>query len=421
MSVNIKRLTLVFILLLALMGMIRITTIRVKAEQVRKVNLSDEEKIRQVIYAYFDKRYYSRMTSQVQDFHELIDSSSQASSFLQHEIEKQEIEIYNAKQHHLAYTRYEYTLDFNSISIDKNSRIAVTSLREGHDVIFEISKIISASAPVISKMRNLDHTIVLRETKDGWKIILDSYEDHLWRFLKASTLSKEELLISINRAQNQTPLSVANTEEATSLCNLPADQSTHTYYRSGVVAYAHRYAYEPNPAYHYFTENDCTNFISQAIHHGSDADEEGSNTYGWYYNYYNGYQNSDYSASWTDVQFLYEFITQYAVWSKGPEGCVINNSYAALAGDLVQFEWNDDGNTNWDHAMIIVRKETPPDDPYYPYFYVAGHSTDVDNYPLESIIYQSRRFIRIDRIDGYATVFAPLILRGSIRVASTAK
>ena len=79
-----------------------------------------------------------------------------------------------------------------------------------------------------------------------------------------------------------------------------------------------------------------------------------------------------------------------------------------MEGDLVQFEWKDDNDTEWDHTVIIVRKETPPGAPDNPSFYVAGHSDDIDNYPLSSFIYQSRRFIRIERIDGYGKVYIPL-------------
>lgn len=135
----------------------------------------------------------------------------------------------------------------------------------------------------------------------------------------------------------------------------------------------------------------------------------GSNTYGWYYNYYNNYQDNDNSASWTDIGKLYEFITQYYVWDKGPEGCE-TDQYNALPGDLVQFEWLDDPGPAWDHSVIIVQKGSGG----YGYLYwVAGHSDDIDNYPLDSIINQSRRFVGIDRIDGYFKVYIPLAIRVS--------
>ncbi len=273
-------------------------------------------------------------------------------------------------------------------------------------MVFEISEMISKTEPIVSKMRNLDHTILLKKTQNGWKIVSDYYEDYLWRMLRATNLSKDELLRTIDEAQDQVS-TIARVESVTSTCNLPADESTHPYNRSGAVAYAHQYAYDPNPAYYYFPDNDCTNFVSQTIHLGSNAEEVGSNTYGWYYNYYNTYQDNDYSASWTDVGKLYEFITQYYVWDKGPEGCEIDQ-YNALPGDLVQFEWRSDTNPEWDHSVIIVQKGSGGYDYSY---WVAGHSNDVDNYPLDNYLYDSRRFIRIDRIDGSNKVFLSVALK----------
>lgn len=389
-----------------------IMTLVVAIFGIMPINAStEEEKIREVIQNYFEKRYRSRQVNQIEDFREFMDGSSQADAFLKSETDKLAIEIYNAKVHHLGYTQYEFTLDFNNISIDKNHQTATVLLTEGHDVVFEISEMISRTEPVVSKMRNLDHTILLSKTQNGWKIVSDHYEDYLWRMLRATNVSKDELLRIIDDVQTQTSNIAEMYSPTSSTCNLPADASTHTYTRNGSVAYAHQYATSPNPAYYYFPSpyGDCTNFVNQAIHHGSNAEEVGSNTYGWYYN-----NNQDYSASWTDVQFLYDFITQYYVWGKGPEGCNIDKFYA-LKGDLVQFEWFEDedhngidDNTAWDHTVIIVNKWFYAEEPF---FEVAGHSDDVDNYPLENFTYASRRFVRIERIDGYYNLYIPVIVK----------
>ena len=386
-------LVLFMILITAILGVVTATA---SAGREKKVDLAEEDAVQEAIKMYFDQRYRSRAANQIEDFRGLTDGSAEAESFLKSESDKLEIEIHNAKLHHLSYTQYKFSLDFNDISFDKANQSATVSLTEGHDVVFEISEMISKAEPIVSKMRNLEHTILLKKTQNGWKIVSDDYEDYLWRLISATNLSKDALLRSIDDVQDQAS-TIAEVESVTSTCNLPADESTHPYNRSGVVAYAHRYAYDPNPAYYYFPDNDCTNFVNQAIHHGSNAEEVGSNTYGWYYNYYNNYQDNDYSASWTDVGKLYEFITQYYVWDKGPEGCEVSKSNADR-GDLVQFEWRDDPTPAWDHSMIIVREEIMYGESF---FYVAGHSDDIDDYPLDSIIYQSRRFVRIDRIDGY--------------------
>lgn len=405
-----SHLSLVFILIMFITAL-GVITANAGAERERTASLAEEAKIREVIRNYFDKRYRSRATNLLEDFNGFAGRSPEATSFLNRETEKLEIEIYNAKLHHLRYTQYEYTLDFNDISIDGENHIATVSLVEGHDVVFEISEMIAKMYPIVSKMRNLEHTIILRKNQGGWKIVSDHYDDLLWRMLRASNLSKEDMLLMLDNKQDET-LTLGGVKSTTTSCNLPADESTHPYNRSGVVAYARRYATDPNPAYYYFPlpYGDCTNFVNQAIHHGSNAEEVGSNTYGWYYNYYISHQDNDYSASWTDVQFSYDFITKYYVWNRGPEGCEINNDYAALEGDLVQFERV--GNIEeWDHAMIIVERQEDPQDPYNPNFYVAGHSDDLDDYPLSSVTYRDIRFIRIERIDGYAKVYLPLLLK----------
>jgi hypothetical protein len=96
------------------------------------------------------------------------------------------IEIQHAKLNKLGYAEYKYFLDFTEILVDASSQTATVSLLEGHDVVFEISKEISQSQPVVSTMRNLKHTIALRKVQGQWKIISDSYDDYLWRLLKST-------------------------------------------------------------------------------------------------------------------------------------------------------------------------------------------------------------------------------------------
>ena len=107
------------------------------------------------------------MDNQLADFSDLTDGSSQADSFIQSETDKLEIEIFNAEIHHLRYIQYKYILAFNNVSIDEENNSAIVSLTEGHDVVFEISETINKAEPIVSKMRNLEHEIVLSK-KTGW-------------------------------------------------------------------------------------------------------------------------------------------------------------------------------------------------------------------------------------------------------------
>jgi hypothetical protein len=376
----------------------------------------EEKKIRVVINAYFEKRYQSRKTNQLADFQDLKSKSLQADAFFRSELDKTEIEIYNAKLHHLGYVDYDFTLDYKNINLNKENESAAVSLLEGYDIVFEISQMINPDEPIVSKMRNLKHEILLVKEQEEWKIISDEYEDSTWRMLKETKLSKEEVIRSITGAQVKVSEKIEpqSNSEFPYLCSdllpLNPDVSAHPYNRNGAVAYAHKYALTPNPGYYYFPSNDCTNFVNQAIHHGSNAEEIGSGTFGWYYN-----SGTDYSASWSEVNFLFDFITQPYFNARGPEGCQYYYATQTEAGDLVQFEWGPDNDTNgdalWDHTAIIVSKYTPPNDPGNPYIYIAQHSDNLDNHPLNVVIYQSIRFLHIERIDGYIRNFLPIIIK----------
>lgn len=196
MKITRPSLVLFMILITAILSVV---TVAASAGREKKVDLAEEEAIQK----YFDQRYRSRAANQIEDFRGLIDGSSEAESFLKSERDKLEIEIHNAKLHHLGYTQYKFSLDFNDISIDKANQSATVSLTEGHDVVFEISEMISKAEPIVSKMRNLEHTILLKKTQNGWKIVSDDYEDYLWRMIRATNLSKDALLHSIDEAQDQ--------------------------------------------------------------------------------------------------------------------------------------------------------------------------------------------------------------------------
>ena len=94
-----------------------------------------------------------------------------------------EIEIKHAKLRKLGYMQYKMFLDFKNF-VFLSSQSAVVTVVEGHDVVFEISKEISKTNPIVSKMRNLQHTIAVSKVEGTWKILSDNYEDDLWRLLK---------------------------------------------------------------------------------------------------------------------------------------------------------------------------------------------------------------------------------------------
>ncbi len=332
------------------------------------------------------------------------------------------MELNHARYYHLRYLQYKYFLDYKDILVNSIDKVATVSVMEGHDVEFEISREVSKTKPIISKMRNLQHSLILRKDNGTWKIVSDNYEDYLWRMMKFTGLSKEDLIQPVENSQNQL-LGSDVTMSAYTTCNLPEDHSTYPYNRDGAVEYAHQYATSPNLSkYCYYPDpwGDCTNFVSQAIFEGGGALMVGSGTFGWYYN-----DCTDHSPSWTYVGNLYDFIIEpgYSYWPAGPEGCdtVIDQ---AEKGDIVQYYWKenqqgtpDPNDLEWDHSVMIVLSQYEPT-----YHWVAGHSPDIDGYPYTYFIYAHPnmvyRFVHIVRLDAVSVVNLPLAMNNASGMAN---
>lgn len=388
--------------------------------ELNTANTQEEVRIKDVVIAYFDARYRSFSTLQLEDFEDLVSASPQLDS----EKDKLYVELNHAKSHQLGYTEYEYNLDFTIISINETYQEATVFVTEGHDVVFEISEKLSKDRPVVSSMRNLEHKITLRKVLNTWMIVNDEYEDYLWRMINETGLSIEDFQSSEMQFPDDESLNSISGDGVTlnpdNLCSLPQDQSIHPYLRSLAINYAHRWADSRNPRYYDFSDDggDCTNFISQAIHEWGDAEMVyGGYTFGWYYK--DGL-NGDYSPSWTHVDYFYSHIIQYLVWPLpgddpdgpgGPEGCEVL-SYQAYPGDVIQYDMK--GIGYWDHGAIIVKTDFLSDTNRY--HYVASHSPDHDDYPYTKFMYDYNypnmvtRFLHIDRIDGYSKRFIPMAI-----------
>ncbi|MCP4746202.1 MAG: hypothetical protein GY874_08690 [Desulfobacteraceae bacterium] len=150
-----------------------------------------ENDIDAVIKQYFDLKYESLHTLDVKDFSHLLDNNVRAQEFFKDETDKIEIEIANAEKNSLRYLEYKYFIEYESINISQNPEIATVALIEGHDVVFEVHP------DEVSKMRGLKHTILLRNTDKGWKIITDIYEDELKMFLNKAKLNKKQAIEQI--------------------------------------------------------------------------------------------------------------------------------------------------------------------------------------------------------------------------------
>lgn len=145
------------------------TTIFSYVTAQRDPNLSDEEKIKAAINAYFTTRYEGQKLLEQKDFSPVIDDETL--DWVKKEKDKREIELYIASLFDLKYITYNYTLDYDTMEIKNNN--AVVQLRESHEVVFE------TIAPEVSKLSNVQHTITLHNKNGAWVIYKDEYKDEL--------------------------------------------------------------------------------------------------------------------------------------------------------------------------------------------------------------------------------------------------
>lgn len=149
------------------------------------------------------------------------------------------------------------------------------------------------------------------------------------------------------------------------------------YQRKRAVEYAKKYALLRNPLFFTFEGigGNCTNFVSQCILAGSCV-MNFTPLYGWYY-----LSTSRRSASWTGVDFFYNFITQNT--GLGPYGGEISLIDAQI-GDVIQLS----NGSEYYHTLIIT--EITDDD-----VLVCANTVDSLDRPLSTYNYVSLRVIKI--------------------------
>ncbi|MEG2203767.1 MAG: amidase domain-containing protein, partial [Oscillospiraceae bacterium] len=129
---------------------------------------------------------------------------------------------------------------------------------------------------------------------------------------------------------------------------------------------------------------DCTNYASQCLYAGSGIMNY-TPTYGWFY-----LSADDRTASWTGVQYFYNFLTQnHGVGPFGAEAAID----AVEPGDFVQLSFEPG---RFGHTPIVVEirggRPTPST------IYLAAHSRDSDCRPLSSYSYLESRFLHVQGV-----------------------
>ncbi|MFD2654704.1 amidase domain-containing protein [Gracilibacillus thailandensis] len=120
------------------------------------------------------------------------------------------------------------------------------------------------------------------------------------------------------------------------------------YDRRAAVQYAERWWNDANPAYRFFEDNDCTNYISQCLRAGGAPMYGAPNrSKGWWY------QQDNWSFSWSVANALRWYLSGSTTGLKGKE---LDNPEDLLLGDVICYDFQGDGR--WDHNTIVVAKDS---------------------------------------------------------------
>ncbi|KXK15057.1 MAG: hypothetical protein UZ14_CFX002000767 [Chloroflexi bacterium OLB14] len=129
----------------------------------------------------------------------------EASAFWEDESSKLKVDLKHFELSYGRYIVYEFFLDYKNISIDPIAQKATVSVTLGHRVIHEISILITPDEPTVSGMGGEEHTIVLQKEDGQWKIVSDFYNDFLWRMIRNSGDSPDDMLHQIQARPTKTP------------------------------------------------------------------------------------------------------------------------------------------------------------------------------------------------------------------------
>lgn len=167
--------------------------------QGEPVSLEQQEELKAVIQSYFEIRYSVLSISQPYGFRpdsfgDLVSAESDAKTFLDAELGKLAVEIKYSELNRSRYVDYKYFLNFGNFSMDAATQLVTVSVVEDNETISEISAERDPEKPLVAQMGGLKHTIVLRREQDQWRIVSDHYNDFLWRTLRRTGKSTEEML-----------------------------------------------------------------------------------------------------------------------------------------------------------------------------------------------------------------------------------
>jgi hypothetical protein len=181
-----------------------------------------QEEIKQVVEAYIDLRYQSFVALEVQNIGELISNDDIAQELLGEEIVKLTYEVkhkelndnryadYSVSLNYLSFTPGELTngLEFTPLEIneignmvledsafdEKDALVVQVLVRESSEYTYQNDVELNPDNPKVAKLSGIEHIIILKKNDGVWRIISDYYIDDLWRMIRETGITPQELL-----------------------------------------------------------------------------------------------------------------------------------------------------------------------------------------------------------------------------------
>ncbi|MGC1377434.1 MAG: amidase domain-containing protein [Anaerolineales bacterium] len=366
-------------------------------------SLSDTQKIKAAINAYFTARYEGQKTLNAENYSALVSTQNGAQEWLRKEKDRQEIEIFQGKTLGLNYLSYKYTLVYQVVKINANT--ASVTLFENNQVIYAVS------APIVTEMANLKHILSFERGPSGaWKITSDSYRDELTQLMEHTSKAQIEQNIQAEHdfAKNST------------LNNLVV-RAASKYNSANAVAYAKKWWSFPGNASNYLPMynhppqrpdlaygGDCTNYASQVIKAGGGV-QDTSGTKKWFYsagakpdnfNDWSTYSDDTRSRSWAyignDPPNLYDYLLDTTTDTSGPSAYVYAPSSLCnmAGGDLIQL--SSDGGSSYFHVVVVISVGSGCTLDGHNVL-ISGHNVDRINYPVIAYSGYTKRLLAISQ------------------------
>jgi hypothetical protein len=350
---------------------------------------SDVDNVKKVIQSYFDQRssLLSTFSSDSKSSSFSDDSKSLSALFAPDGVndsssQKREllalntrIEHYKMQSSDLRYIKYNYSLEYNEVSIENNlAKVSVLLTSEGWfknkpepEQTFGAPHMFYLKKNMLGEWKIVDH-----EYDDDFVNVLNSYSSDVndWDSAKADYIEQaKETLKMEEKAMISAKESGALKAEKDVAPKAVTSFALVNYNRTKAVTFADDYVSETEyPAPYKYYSVDCTNFTSICLKKGGIVHDE-VGTYVWYFK-----TSADKSAEFAAAKYfgIYADKNVGSPSILGLKSTEVSAPSSLDTGDIVQLYYSDSGEAY--HSMIILRFQI--EGGYKTDAYIAQHTSN---------------------------------------------